>query len=83
VHEPAPNEIRRLSLLVRSKQSPEHGFLAAETSFENVLDSAKTGLNFTRSQDQIQLDGLTQIGQTKQGIRYHVPPCCVPVGMLA
>ena len=39
--------------------------------FFYVLGLARTGLIFTRSQDG------TQPGQTKQGIRYHVPSCWV------
>jgi len=45
-----------------------------------VLGSARTGLVFTRSQEGTQPGGLTQPGQTEQGIRYHVPSCWVPVG---
>jgi len=37
-----------------------------------VLGSARTGLIFTRSQEGTKPCGLTQTGQTKQGIRYHV-----------
>jgi len=33
-----------------------------------------------RSQEGTQLGGLTQPGQTEQGIPYHVPPCWVRVG---
>ena len=38
-----------------------------------ILGSARTGLILTRSQDGTQLGGLTQTGQTKHGVRYHVP----------
>jgi len=47
-----------------------------------VLDSARTGLIFTRSQEGTQLGELTQTGQTELGIRYHELPCWVPVGEL-
>jgi len=39
-----------------------------------------TGLIFTRIQEGTQLGGLTQPGQTEQGILYHVPSCWVLVG---
>jgi len=45
-----------------------------------VLGSARTGLIFTRIQEGTQPGGLTQPGQTEQGIPYHVPSCWVPVG---
>jgi len=47
-----------------------------------VLDLARTGLIFTRSQKGAQPVGLTksQPGQTELGIPYHVPSCWVPVG---
>ena len=45
-----------------------------------VLGSARTGLIFTRSQEGTQPGGLTQPGQTEQGIPYHVPSCWVRVG---
>ena len=45
-----------------------------------VLSSARKGLIFTRSQEGTQPGGLTQPGQTEQGIPYHVPPCWVLVG---
>ena len=38
------------------------------------------GLIFTKIQEGTQLGGLTQPGQTEQGIPYHVPLCCVLVG---
>jgi len=47
---------------------------------DNVLDSARTGLIFTRIQEGTQLGGLTQPGQTEPGIPYHVLSCWVPVG---
>jgi len=45
---------------------------------DNVLGSARTGLIFTRIWEGTQLDGLTQTGQIKQDIRYHVQSCWVP-----
>jgi len=45
-----------------------------------VLGSARTGLIFTRIQEGAEPGGLTQPGQTEQGIPYHVPSCWVPVG---
>jgi len=45
-----------------------------------VLSSARKGLIFTRSQEGTQPGGLTQPGQTEQGIPYHVPSCWVPAG---
>ena len=47
---------------------------------ENVLGLARTGLIFTGIQEGTQLGGLTQPGQTEQGIPYYVPSCLVPVG---
>ena len=47
-----------------------------------VLGLARTGLIFTRSQERTQLGWLTENGQIKQGVRYHVPPCWVPAGEL-
>ena len=41
------------------------------------------GQVFTRSQEGTQTGRLTRTSQTKQGIRYHVPSCWVPVGELA
>jgi len=41
---------------------------------------ASTGLIFTGIQEGTQPDGLTQPGQTEQGIPYHVLSCWVPVG---
>jgi len=38
------------------------------------------GLIFTRIQEGTQPGGLTQPGQTEQGIPYHVPSCWFPVG---
>jgi len=46
----------------------------------NVRASARTGLIFTRSQEGTQAGGLTQPGQTEQGIPYHVRSCWVPGG---
>ena len=48
-------------------------------SYQPVLGSARTGLIFTRIQDGTHLGGLTQPGQTEQGIPYHVPSCWVPI----
>jgi len=48
-----------------------------------VLGLARTGLIFTRSQEGTQANGLTQPGQTEQGIRHRVLPCWVLVGELA
>jgi len=45
--------------------------------FLDVLGSARTGLIFTMRQEWTQPGGLTQPGQTEQGIPYHVPPCRV------
>jgi len=45
-----------------------------------VLGLARTRLIFTRSQEGTQPGQLTQTGQTKQGIQYHVPSCWIPVG---
>jgi len=45
-----------------------------------VLGLVRTGLSFTRSQEGTQLGGLTQTGQTEQGIWYHVPSCWVLSG---
>ena len=45
-----------------------------------VLGSASTGLIFTRSQEGTQPGGLTQPGQTEQGIPHHVPSCWFLVG---
>jgi len=48
-----------------------------------VLGSARTGLIFTGLQEGAQPDtarGLTPPGRTEQGIPYHGPSCCVPVG---
>jgi len=57
--------------------------LSPGTCNHYVLGSVRTGLNFTRSQEGTQLGWLIQTGQTKQGIRYHVPSCWVPCGELA
>jgi len=46
----------------------------------SVLGLARTGLIFTRIQEGTQPGGLTQPGQTEQGIPYHVPSCQVPAG---
>jgi len=48
--------------------------------FVVVLGSARTGLIFIGIQKGAQPGGLTQPGQTEQGIPYHVPSCWVPVG---
>jgi len=45
-----------------------------------ILRSARAGLIFIRSQEGTQPDGLTQTGQIKQSVQYHVPSCWVPVG---
>jgi len=45
-----------------------------------VQGSARTGLIFTGIQEGTQPGGLTQPGQTEQGIPYHAPSCSVPVG---
>ena len=45
-----------------------------------VLGSARTGLIFTRNQEGTQPGGLTQPGQTEQGIPYHVLSCWVLSG---
>jgi len=45
-----------------------------------VLGSTRTGLIFTGIQEGAQTGGLTQPGQTEQGIPYHVPSCWVPAG---
>ena len=45
-----------------------------------VLGSARIGLIFTRSQEGTQPGWLTQTGQTKQGIQYHVLSCSVLSG---
>jgi len=48
--------------------------------FGSDLGSARTELIFTRSQGGTQPGGLTQPGQTEQGILYHVSSCWVPAG---
>jgi len=48
--------------------------------YPSVLGSARTGLIFTRIQEETQPGGLTQPGQTEPGIPYHVPSCWVPAG---
>ena len=45
----------------------------------NVLGLARTGLIFIKSQEGTQRGGLTQPGQTEQGIRYHGLSCWVPM----
>jgi len=52
----------------------------ASRARDGVLGSARTGLVFTRSQEGTDPGGLTQPGQTEQGILYRVPPCWGPVG---
>jgi len=52
----------------------------ARISWGDVLGSARTGLIFTGIQEGTQPRGLTALGQTEQGIPYHVPSCWVPVG---
>jgi len=49
-------------------------------SSNSVLASARTGLIFIRIQEGTQPGGLTQPGQTEQGIPYHVLSCCVLAG---
>jgi len=44
-----------------------------------VLGSSRTGLIFTGLQEGTEPAGLTQPGQTEQGIPYHVLSCWVPV----
>jgi len=46
---------------------------------DNVLGSARTGLVFIGLQEETEPGGLTQPGQTDQGIPYHVASCWVPV----
>jgi len=48
--------------------------------FSGVQGSARTGFIFTRIQEGTQPGGLTQPGQTEQGIPYHVLSCRVLVG---
>jgi len=45
-----------------------------------ALGLARTGLIFTRIQEGTQPVGLTQAGQTEQGIPYNVPSCRVAAG---
>jgi len=60
---------------------PEKGNEAGAGSREQVvLGSARRGLIFTRNQEGTELSGLTQPGQTQQGIPYHVSSCWVLVG---
>ena len=56
------------------------GTVRVPASLPYVLGLARTGLIFTGIQEGAQPGGLTQPGQTEQGIPYHVPSCWVPVG---
>jgi len=47
------------------------------------LGFAQDRVNFHQKPGGDKAWWLTQTGQTKQGIGYHVPSCWVPVGKLA
>jgi len=57
-----------------------HDVDGVEEGVDDVLGWARTGLIFTRNQEGTQLGGVTQPGQTEQGIPYHVVSCWVLVG---
>ena len=57
-------------------------WLAGTWALPYVLGSARTELIFTRNQEETQPGRLTETGQTKQGIKYHVLLCRIPVGEL-
>ena len=56
------------------------GVFWAQCFWPGVLGLTRTGLIFIRCQEGTQPGWLTQTGQTKQGIQYHVPSCWVPRG---
>ena len=58
-------------LLCSRSTLPRSSFSTERTPLLRVLGLARTGLTFTRSQEGTQLGGLSQTGQTEQGIWYH------------